>query len=225
MESADRPSVGADFYRGAKPIPPASRSCGRKANVTDREARHMHVSFRPGRTSALVLLLALAVAGGALAASTTATVNAASSTALGVPIVVDAHGFTLYHFTQEKKLSASCTGACRKIWPPLLVGAGAKPVAGTGLNAAKLGTIKRPDGGVQVTYGGFALYRYSGDKKAGQVNGQGIESAWYAITPAGTITRATASTDSSSSSSSSSTTTPASSSSSSSTDNGAAYNY
>jgi len=193
----------------------------------------MHGSFRPGRLSVLVLLAALAVAGGALAASTAATVSASSSTALGVPIVVDAHGFTLYHFTQEKKLSASCTGACRKIWPPLLVSGSAKPVAGTGLNAAKLGTIKRPDGGVQVTYGGFALYRYSGDKKAGQVNGQGIESSWYAITPAGTITKATASTASSSSSSSSSTPSSSSSSSdtsssssSSSTDtSGGAYNY
>ena len=190
----------------------------------------MHFSLRAGGSSVLVLLAALAVAGGALAASTTATVNAASSTALGVPIIVDAHGFTLYHFTHEKKLNASCTGACRKLWPPLLVSGSSKPVAGTGLSAAKLGTIKRPDGGVQVTYNGFALYRFSGDKKAGQVNGQGLESSWYALTPAGTITKATASTasssDSSSSSSSSSSSTPASSSSSSSNDtSGGAYNY
>ena len=188
----------------------------------------MHVSLRAGRWSVLVLLAALAVAGGALAAATTATVNAASSTALGVPIVVDAHGFTLYHFTQEKKLSASCTGACRKIWPPLLVSGSAKPVAGTGLNAAKLGTIKRSDGGVQVTYGGFALYRFSGDKKAGQVNGQGVESSWYAMTPAGTITRATASSAASSSStpaSSSSSSTPSSSPSSTDTSGGGVYSY
>src|SRR6516162_300958 len=46
----------------------------------------MHFSLRAGGSSVLVLLAALAVAGGALAASTTATVNAASSTALGVPI-------------------------------------------------------------------------------------------------------------------------------------------
>ena len=41
------------------------------------------------------------------------------------------------------------------------------------MSAAKLGTIKRPDGGVQVTYNGYALYHYSGDKAAGKTNGRG----------------------------------------------------
>ena len=45
-------------------------------------------------------------------------------------------------------------GRVAKVWPPLLVKAGAKPTVGPGLSAAKLGTIKRPDGGTQVTYNG-----------------------------------------------------------------------
>ena len=52
------------------------------------------------------------------------------------------------------------------MFPPLTV-TGAKPAAGPGLDASKLGTHKRPDGLVQVTYNGFALYRYEYDTEWG----------------------------------------------------------
>ena len=54
---------------------------------------------------------------------------------------------------------------------------GTKPTAGPGVLLSKLGTIKRPDGGLQVTYHGLALYRYAPDRKAGDVKGQGVERA------------------------------------------------
>jgi hypothetical protein len=63
-----------------------------------------------------------------------------------------------------------------------------KPVAGSGVRASLLGTIKRPDGKLQVTYAGKPLYLYSGDSKPGQANGQGVNQAWYAITPSGSVT-------------------------------------
>ena len=44
-----------------------------------------------------------------------------------------------------------------------------------------LGTLKRSDGKVQVTYGGKPLYLYSGDKKAGDVKGQGAGGIWHAL--------------------------------------------
>ena len=130
--------------------------------------------------------------------------QAAQNGGLGTKILVNANGFTLYHLTSEKKGSISCSAQCRKLWPPLLVAGTTKPVAGTGLSASKLGTIKRPDGGVQLTYDGFALYLYSGDKKAGQTKGQGISKLWYAITPAGVVTKATVKTSTTGSGSSSS---------------------
>ncbi len=130
----------------------------------------------------------LAVAGLA-GASSTGTVRVAVDKALGVKVLVDARGFTLYRLTTEKKGSVSCVGACRKSWPPLLVAGSAKPTAGSGLTASKLGTVKRPDGGVEVTYAGYALHRYAGDKKAGQVNGQGVDGRWYALTPSGAVTK------------------------------------
>lgn len=89
-------------------------------------------------------------------------------------ILVSSTGFTLYQLGSEKKGVIKCVGSCAKIWPPLLLAAGAKPVAGAGLTQAKLGTIKRPDHGTQVTYNGTALYRFASDSKPGAVNGQNV---------------------------------------------------
>jgi len=106
-------------------------------------------------------------------------------------VVVSASGRTLYHYTDETKGKVACSGGCAKLWPPLVVKAGVKPVAGTGIVAAKLGVLKRPDGTFQVTYGGLGLYLYAGDKKAGDANGEALESSWYAISPAAKIVKGT----------------------------------
>jgi len=137
----------------------------------------------------LVVLSAVGV-GGALAAtmSTGGTVKVAHNSEFG-PILVSSSGLTLYHMTSEKRGSIGCTGACAKFWPPLLLSAGAKPKAGAGVSAAKLGTLKRPDGHLQVTYNGLALYRYSLDRKAGDVKGEGVEGIWFAINPSGKIVK------------------------------------
>ena len=63
-----------------------------------------------------------------------------------------------------------------------------KPTLGPGLNAAKLGTIKRSNGKLQVTYNKFPLYRYYLDKKPGQANGEGVDDGagtWYAVSTSG----------------------------------------
>ncbi len=94
---------------------------------------------------------------------------------------------TLYHLTAEKGKKVVCTGACVQFWPPLVVKKGAKLTTGTGLNPKMLGTIRRPDGRYQVTYAGFALYLFATDKKPGQVNGEGVEKSWFAISPTGRL--------------------------------------
>jgi predicted lipoprotein with Yx(FWY)xxD motif len=147
------------------------------------------VRFRLVDSTIVIVMLAVLAASGGASAAQKATLRAVTSTTLGTTILVDARGFTVYRETSEKKHRIACTGACRKTWPPLLAGK-AKPLAGAGVKAGKLGTIRRPDGGVQVTYGGFALYRYQGDRRAGQANGQGAGGVWYAVTPAGAVTRA-----------------------------------
>jgi predicted lipoprotein with Yx(FWY)xxD motif len=149
-------------------------------------------------TAALMPLVALAVTacGGGSAATgatappsktssgTSATVDVANSS-LG-SILVDSTSRTLYLFKADVGTTSACTGACATAWPPLL--APGTPTAGAGLTASELGTIIRSDGSRQVTYNGHPLYLYVGDKKPGDVNGQGViafGAAWYALTPAG----------------------------------------
>jgi predicted lipoprotein with Yx(FWY)xxD motif len=147
---------------------------------------------RLARRIAPVVVVAAVCAGVALAAPGPLTVKVSSDSALGTEILVSSKGLTVYHFVREAKGTIKCTGACAVLWPPLVVPAGAKPLAGPGLTAAKLGTIKRPDGRMQVSYNGLALYRDVYDKSSGQVNGQGQDGSWFAVTPAGKVTKARA---------------------------------
>jgi predicted lipoprotein with Yx(FWY)xxD motif len=111
------------------------------------------------------------------------------SATLKAVILVNQGGLTLYHLTTEKGKKLRCTGACVKFWPPLLVPRGGKPLAGKGIAKKKLGTIRRPDRRLQVTYAGLALYRYAGDLKAGETRGQGVQNTWFAISPSGRIVK------------------------------------
>jgi len=138
------------------------------------------------------VLLAVAAAGVGVAMAATmsskgGTVRAAHNGKYG-SLLVSAAGMTLYHYTPDKHGVVKCTAACAKFWPPLVVARGTK--AGAGGSAAKLSTVKRPDGTTQVTYAGFPLYRYSGDTKTGDVKGQGFQGVWHAVTSAGTLATA-----------------------------------
>jgi predicted lipoprotein with Yx(FWY)xxD motif len=133
----------------------------------------------------------LAGVGAATAATQTGsnTVQVAQNATFG-SLLATANGMTLYHYMLDKRGAVACTGACAKAWPPLLVKAGSSPTGGSGVSRAKLGTVKRSDGATQVTYAGFPLYRFSGDKKPGATNGQGVEGKWFAVTPAGRLAKA-----------------------------------
>ena len=148
------------------------------------------MSIRPLRY-ALPLVLACALVGvvGASATPTASpvTVKSAASETYG-NLIVTAGGLSLYHLNSEKKGTIACSGGCAKAWPPLLVATGVKPTAGTGIAAAKLGTIKRPDGRMQLTYNGLALYRFASDKKPGDLKGEDV-SDWYLVTAAGKIAK------------------------------------
>ena len=137
----------------------------------------------------LFAVAAAALAGASLAGGAIApTVKTTNVGTLG-KVVVSPSGRTLYHYTDETRGKVDCTGSCAKLWPPLLVKAGAKPVAGPGITAAKLGVVKRPDGTSQVTYGGLGLYLYSGDKKTGDANGEELDKSWFAVSPAAKIVK------------------------------------
>jgi len=101
-------------------------------------------------------------------------------------ILVDSEGFTLYDFHKDKGGKSACYGACANVWPPLT--ASGAPRATSGVEAAKLGTTKRSDGTIQVTYAGHPLYTYVTDTKPGEVKGNDFSSfgaQWYALAPSG----------------------------------------
>jgi predicted lipoprotein with Yx(FWY)xxD motif len=93
------------------------------------------------------------------------------TTALG-PVLVDAQGRTLYGFTNDAAGTSTCTGACAQNWPPLTVTT--SWTAGSGLDRATFHTT--PSGSaMQLVAGRWPLYRFAGDRRPGDVNGQGVE--------------------------------------------------
>ncbi len=104
-------------------------------------------------------------------------------------VLVAGNGFTLYLFVPDKQSGVStCYGACASAWPPLLLTGTDAPVYGPGVEPGLLGSTKRTDGTLQVTYNGWPLYLWQGDSVPGQATGQGINSTgglWYVLSPAG----------------------------------------
>ena len=63
-----------------------------------------------------------------------------------------------------------------------------RPAAGPGVLAGKLGTTKRKDGQVELTYNGHPLYRYVGDAGPRDAKGEGLHqfgAQWYVLAPSG----------------------------------------
>ena len=151
--------------------------------------------MRGRKIQLLVLLLVALVTGVGVAMAATAsmsaksgTVKAAHNSKFGM-ILVSSSGMTLYRYTPDKKNVSVCSGACATYWPPLLVKGTAKPTVGSGASASLLGTTKRSNGALQVTYAGYPLYLYAGDKKAGNVNGQGFQKTWYVVSATGALVK------------------------------------
>jgi predicted lipoprotein with Yx(FWY)xxD motif len=113
-----------------------------------------------------------------------AVLVARDTPALGT-IVTDAQGYALYRFDQDKAKppTATCEGECAAKWPPVIVDPEGK-LSLTGVDQSLIGMVQRSDGTSQLTLGGWALYRYSGDTP-GTTKGQAIGNTWFAATPEG----------------------------------------
>ena len=134
--------------------------------------------------AALSLTFGLGVASASSSAGTSAKVAVANSN-LG-RILVDARGRTLYLFAKDKTGKSTCYGLCAGYWPALTTKG--KPSAIKGARQALLGTTRRKDGHLQVTYRGHPLYRFSGDTGAGMTSGEGLTDfggGWWAVSPGG----------------------------------------
>jgi predicted lipoprotein with Yx(FWY)xxD motif len=144
----------------------------------------------------LIALLAGAVSAATAAGAQGGVPTAHSSRAAKVQlrhtslgnILVTSSGFTLYEFTRDHTNRDSCMtiSECPESWPAYQTRG--RPVAGPGVHASLLSTIRLPGGKTQVTYAHHPLYVYSGDSGPGETSYVG-ESAfggrWYAINSAG----------------------------------------
>jgi len=121
-------------------------------------------------------LAAVAVAPSAATAATQPTtasmISSTNNAKLGTILVA---GNTLYTLKPSK---TPCTAACLKVWPPVLLAHGmTAAIAGTGVDASKLGTVAAAHNARQITYGGKKLFWFVKDKKAGQVRGN-VKDKW-----------------------------------------------
>jgi predicted lipoprotein with Yx(FWY)xxD motif len=122
-------------------------------------------------------LVAAAVAAVAIfAVSASATADSGAVVKIGPSklgrILVDAKGKTLYMWAHDKSAKSTCYGDCAEYWPPLITRG--RPSALSGAQAGLLGTSRRSDGRLQVTYAGHPLYYFVKDTKAGQTSGEGL---------------------------------------------------
>lgn len=147
---------------------------------------HAHHTLRTrlSLTLGTVLLATLGVATMApQAGAATPPVHTATTSA--GKVLVNSAGRTIYVFATDTVGTSNCTGGCVTAWPPVIVTAKAMPKA-AGVSA-KLGTIKRADGALQLTVNGYPVYTYKGDSAAGQANGQGVDAGglWWVVGPNG----------------------------------------
>lgn len=101
-------------------------------------------------------------------------------------VLFDANGQAIYIFEIDRPNQSNCTRAeCVEAWPPVLTEE--EPSTGAGIDAELLGTIRRSDGALQVTYNGRPLYFYGhespGEIKCHNVNLHG--GFWWVVTPSG----------------------------------------
>jgi predicted lipoprotein with Yx(FWY)xxD motif len=116
-------------------------------------------------------------------------VTTGSVSGLGT-VLVDGQGLTVYMFATDVRGAPSrCYGICAVQWPPVVLPPGrTSPVAGPGIRASLLGTTRRTDGSLQITYNGWPLYLWPPDRAPGKATGQALTNAgglWYVLSPAG----------------------------------------
>ena len=86
------------------------------------------------------------------------------------------NGYTLYVFDNDLGTAGStCNDGCASNWPPVLVTDNEVD------NIKGLAMVMRDDGSMQATYLGRPLYFYVGDTQANDMNGQGVNDAWWKV--------------------------------------------
>jgi predicted lipoprotein with Yx(FWY)xxD motif len=93
-------------------------------------------------------------------------------------MVVDSKGMTLYTYSDDTPGTSACNDKCADNWPPVLASA-----SDTASDDGTWSIITRKDGKKQWALMDSPLYSYKGDKKKGDMTGDGkAEGKWAMAT-------------------------------------------
>jgi predicted lipoprotein with Yx(FWY)xxD motif len=105
-------------------------------------------------------------------------------------ILFDGRDRVLYGFTRDRRGGASrCYGACAAAWPVYF--SRGKVHALVGVKQSLIGTVRRPNGRLQVTYNGWPLYFYAheGPREVKCQNVSEFGGLWLVVRPNGKLVR------------------------------------
>ncbi|NKC05255.1 COG4315 family predicted lipoprotein [Brucella haematophila] len=118
-------------------------------------------------TAALVISMPLAAHSEDYASGAVKTMKTAKG-----EVLTDAKGMTLYVFDKDSKGASNCYDDCAKKWPPLEASKDAKM-------DSEFSLVTRKDGTKQWAHKEKPLYLWQGDKKPGDVSGDGVGGVWH----------------------------------------------
>ncbi|RFC68721.1 MULTISPECIES: COG4315 family predicted lipoprotein [Mesorhizobium] len=121
------------------------------------------------------IMFALAALGLSVSASAAAE-PAKVAEAGGAKIYTDAKGMTLYTFDKDTAGKTNCYDKCAANWPPFAAAADAK-------SDGEWTVVERKDGSKMWAYNEKPLYTFIGDKKAGDMAGDGKMGVWHIAKP------------------------------------------
>ncbi len=91
-----------------------------------------------------------------------------------VELLTNVKGFTLYTFDPDGADESNCYDSCAVAWPPILL-----TPEQVKLVTGDFRVVNRKDGKLQLSFDGHPLYLYQGDKKAGDMKGDGLGGVWH----------------------------------------------
>jgi predicted lipoprotein with Yx(FWY)xxD motif len=97
---------------------------------------------------------------------------------VGEAVLTDSEGLTLYYFRKDEPGASNCNDPCSDTWPPVPAD---EDIDTSALDASRLGSVTRDDGTEQLAYDGLPLYLFKDDVAPGDVRGQGVSGAWFAV--------------------------------------------
>ena len=106
----------------------------------------------------------------------------------GTTVLVTSKGRTVYVYTGDRRGRSNCVGSCLSGWKPVLTGGKVFARKGSGVSQRMLGTTRRTNGQLQVTYNHRPLYTSTQDHAAGQDYGQACQGTggyWFIVNTRG----------------------------------------